>query len=148
REKAVTPRTLLIGLLMIGLTIAMTQAMSIRHNAAEVAGEAPPPAPTYLLFFYVLFAGQILNRIHRRFALSRSELLLFYVLMLVAGPITHQFGIGFLLPHTAAPAHFIGQEPDWQKFWPVLPSWIGPRDPEAILGFYRGNGGRVPWLVW
>src|ERR1041385_3577247 len=110
RERTVTPRALLLGLLMIGLTVAMTQAMSIRNSAADVAGESPPPAPTYLLFFYVLLVGPLLGRIHRRLALSRGELLLFYVLMLIAGPITHQFGIAFLLPHTTAPAHFIGQE--------------------------------------
>jgi hypothetical protein len=148
RDGTVTPRALLIGLLMIGVTVAMVQAMSIRHSAADVAGEAPPPAPTYLLFFYVLLAGPLLGRIHRRLALSRGELLLIYVLMLIAGPITHPFGIGFLLPHTTAPAHFIGQEPDWEKFWPALPPWLGPRDPQAVMGFYRGTGGTVPWLAW
>src|SRR4051812_22124242 len=81
RDGTVTPRALLIGLLMIGVTVAMTQAMSIRHSAADVAGEAPPPAPTYLLFFYVLLAGPLLSRISRRLALSRGELLLIYVLM-------------------------------------------------------------------
>lgn len=143
-----TPRAVLLGLLMIALIVAMTQALSIQQSAADVGGGAPPPAPTYLLFFYVLLAGPLLGRISRKLALSRGELLLIYILMLIAGPITHQVGIGFLLPHIAAPVYYLAQEPGWEKFWPVLPSWLGPRDPEAVLEFFRGAKGPIPWQAW
>ncbi len=149
RERTVTLRGVIIGFLMIGVIIAMTQAMSIQHSAADVGGDSPPSAPTYLLFAYVLLGAPLLRRIGERFALSRGELLLTYVLMLVAGPITNQYGIGFLLPHAAAPAHYISQEPDWHTFWPTLPFWLGPRDPHAVLAFYRGSPGEpVPWHAW
>jgi hypothetical protein len=144
RERTVTPRAFLIGLLMIAVMVAMTQALSIRQSAADVGGNAPPPTPTYLLFAYVLLAGPVLGRIHHRLALSRGELLLIYVLMLVAGPIMHPIGIGFLLPHATAPAYYLAQEPGWQTFFPVLPSWLGPRDPDAVLQFYRGAKGPIP----
>ncbi|HZP80577.1 MAG TPA: DUF6785 family protein, partial [Chthonomonadaceae bacterium] len=92
-------RALMIGLLMVVLIVGMTQVLSLQHSAAEVGGGAPAPAPTYLLFFYVLLLAPLLSRLHRRLALSRGELLLIYGMMLVAGPITHQYAIGFLIPH-------------------------------------------------
>lgn len=148
RERTVTLRGVILGLLGMVLIIAMTQVMSIRHSAADVGGDAPPPAPTYLLFFYILI-GPLLQRISSWLALTRGELLLIYMMMLVAGPITHQIGIAFLLPHCVAPAKFLSLNPDWQTFWPSLPAWLGPRDPQAVLTFYRGASGEgVPWQAW
>jgi hypothetical protein len=141
-------RAVLLGLLMIVMVVAMTQALGIAQSAVDVAGGAPPATPTYLLFFYAVFAGPLLQRLGHRLALSRGELLLIYVCMLIAGPIAHPIGIGFLLPHAAAPAYYIGQQSAWEKFWPHLPSWLGPRDLQAVQEFYRGAKGPIPWQAW
>jgi hypothetical protein len=143
----VTLRSVLIGLVMVTVIVGMTELLSIRYRAAEVAGDTPPPAPTYFLFLYVLLAPALLH-LRRRFALSSGELLLIYAMMLIAGPITHQFGIGFLVPHTIAPEFYARSEPSWQLFRPVLPSWLGPTSADAVAGFVRGTSGRVPWAAW
>lgn len=143
----VTLRALGIGLVMVAVIVGMTELLSIRYHAAEVAGDTPPPAPTYFLFLYVL-AIPLLQRLGRRFALAPGEMLLIYAMMLIAGPITHLYGIGFLVPHTIAPAYYKATEPGWQTFRPALPRWFGPSDPGAVAGFLRGTSGVVPWHAW
>ena len=145
---SITPRAVGIGLLMVLFVIGMTQVLSIQRNAAEVAGNAPSPAPTALLFFYVVLLAPLLMQINRRLALRRGELLLIYALMLVVGPIPHQFAIGFLVPHTVSPLYYNAQEPGWALFQPVLPSWLGPTDPQAVKTFFQGGDGTVPWAQW
>lgn len=147
-SQTVTGRSVCLGFLMAGLTIGMTQVLSIRYQATDVAGDAPPSAPTYLLFLYVLFSVPLARWIGRRWLLSRGELLLIYAMMLVVGPITHQFAIGFLVPHVVSPHYYNAQEPAWAVFQPTLPDWLGPRDPDAIADFFRGTGGPVPWHDW
>jgi hypothetical protein len=147
QQRLVTLRSVVIGLMMVALIVGMTELLSIRYRAAEVAGDTPPPAPTYLLFLYVLLAP-VLMRLGRRLALSSGELLLIYAMMIIAGPITHQFGIGFLVPHTIAPEYYARTEPSWQLFRSVLPTWFGPTGPNAVPGFLRGTSGHVPWLAW
>lgn len=147
-SETVTPRAVLIGLLMVGLIVGMTQTLSIRYQAAEVAGDAPPPAPTYFLLLYVLFVPPLLNRLGRRLALTRGELLLIYAMALVAGPITHLYAAGFLVPHTVSPLYFLAHEPGWELFRSYLPRWFGPTTPDAVQGFFRGTSGAVPWSAW
>lgn len=146
--RIVTPRAVGIGLVMVCVIVGMTQTLSIQRSAAEVGGGAPPPAPTYLLLLYVLLLAPLLGRWNRRLALSRGELLLIYAMMLVAGPITHPYGIGFLVPHTVSPLYYNAHEPGWALFQPALPSWLGPDDPRAVKTFFQGGDGTVPWGAW
>ncbi|HZP83954.1 MAG TPA: DUF6785 family protein, partial [Chthonomonadaceae bacterium] len=148
RRAAVTLRAFVLGVLMMALIVGMTQILSLRYSAAEVAGNAPPPAPTYLLFLYVLLLSPLLRRLGRRFALTRGELLIIYMMMLIAGQITHPYAIGFMIPHIVSPYHFAAQEPGWNTFLPFLPAWLGPRDRLSVLGFFNGTGGIVPWGAW
>jgi len=148
RQEIVTPRAVCVGLLMVVFLIWMAQILSIKYRAMDVGASAPPPGTTDLLFFYVLFAAPLLTRLNPRLALSRGELLLVYTMMLVAGPITHPFCIGFLIPHTVSPYHYDTNEPRWAVFQPFLSTWLGPDSEAAVKGFFRGTGGVVPWQAW
>ena len=141
-------RAVVLGLLMSAVIVGMTQALSIERDAAEVGGGAPAPAPTYLLFFYVLLSMPFAGSWGRRLALSRGELLLIYTMMLVAGPITHPYGMGFLIPHTVSPLYYNAHEPHWSLFKNVLPAWMGPTTSATIKTFFQGGDGSVPWTDW
>lgn len=147
QQNCVSLRAVLLGLGMVVVIIGLTQVMSIRSMAAEVGGNAPPPAPLYLLLAYVLVAP-LLARLHPRLGLTRGELVLIYGMMLVAGAICHPYAIGFLVPHTVAPLYFGRESPSWSVFAPALPSWLGPTDSSAINQFFAGGDGSVPWLAW
>ncbi len=144
----ITPRAIGLGLVMVVIIIGLTQTLSIRYQAAEVAGDAPPPAPTVILFVYALLLAPLLSRFNSRLALTRGELVLIYAMMIVAGPITHPYSIGFLIPHTVSPHYYSAEEPGWSVFQSSLPSWFGPRDQLAIKTFFQGGDGSVPWAAW
>ena len=146
--KPITPRAIGIGLLMVCVIVGMTQVLSIQHAAADVGAGSPPPAPTYLLFLYVAFLAPLLTRLHKKWALTGSELLFIYALMVIVGPISHVHSIGFLVPHTVSPLYYNAQEPGWAAFQSALPAWLGPNSPQAVKGFFHGAGGVVPWMAW
>lgn len=148
RTNGFTTRAFGIGLVMVGVIIGLTQALSVQHSAAEVGGNAPPPTPIYLLFFYVLLLAPLLRRLAPKLAFTRAELLLIYAMMLVAGPIAHPFAIAFLVPHTVAPLYYNAQEPGWAIFKDTLPAWMGPNSPAAVKTFFQGGDGTVPWAAW
>ena len=125
--------------------VGLTQAMNIRAQAADVGGSSPPVAPTYLLFLWALIAGSIPASLRRRLHLSREDVLLGYCAAMISGPITHQFGMGFLIPHMVAPYYF---DSGWVRFYEWLPEWFGPRDPAAVRVFFIGRDGTVPWGAW
>jgi len=148
QASGITLRAVCIGLIMVFVIVGMTQVLSIRYQAAEVGGDAPPPAPTYMLFLYVIFAVPLLGRLSHRLVLTRGELLLIYSMMIIAGPITHQYAIGFLIPHTVSPFYFDAHEPRWSEFQSRLAAWLAPTDRQAVVGFFHGTGGTVPWDQW
>jgi hypothetical protein len=146
-RETVTLRAVLLGLIMVCAVVGMTQTFNIRYNTADVAGAAPPSAPTTALLVYVLFILPLLSRFGKKVGLSRGEMLLIYAMMIVAGPIAHLYGVGYLLPHTVAPFYYLKQEPEWEVFMPVLPGWLGPDSPQAVEDFFHGHS-PVPWYAW
>jgi hypothetical protein len=139
-----TARGIALALAMVVLMVGMTQAMTIRAQAADVGGSSPPVAPTYLLFLWMAAASVLPTGLQRRLRLSRSDLCLAYCAAMISGAITHQYAIGFLVPHTVAP-YYYGH---WNHLHRWLPQWLGPRDPEVVRAFFMGTGGSVPWRAW
>jgi hypothetical protein len=137
-------RGVILSMAMVVVMVGMTQAMTIRAQAADVGGSSPPVAPTYLLFLWVAVAG-IGTAAGKRLRLSRQDLLLGYCAAMISGPVAHQYAIGFLVPHMVAPYYF---DAGWSKFYQWLPPWFGPRDPEVVRAFFLGSDGTVPWRAW
>jgi hypothetical protein len=133
---------------LVALMVGLTQVLQIRYQAGDVGGNAPPPAPTYLLFLWIALAVPLLRRAGVAVGLSRGELLLIYGMMMVGGPIVHQYALGFLIPHVVAPYYYGSEANGWSRIWPDLPAWFGPKDPALTTPFFTGTLGRVPWGAW
>src|SRR5262245_21930660 len=106
QPRSITSRGILLAFGMMVLMVGLTQAMTIRANAADVGGSSPPVAPTYLLFAWVFAGGVLPLGLRRRLRLSRQEVLLAYCAAMISGPIAHEYAIGFLIPHMVAPYYF------------------------------------------
>lgn len=143
-ERRVTRRGIALAMGMVVLMVGMTQAMTVRAQAADVGGSSPPVAPTYLLFLWAFFLGVIPAGPRKRLRLSRQDVLLAYCAAMISGPIAHEYAIGFLIPHMVAPYYFFADS----SFHRWLPWWFGPRDPGVVRAFFLGSDGRVPWGAW
>ncbi len=102
----------------------------------------------------VLLLNRVLRALSARLALERGEVLVVYIMMTTGTVVASSGGIHFLVPVMLAPFYFATPENHLDLVVPFVPKWFVPRNPEAIINFYRGNAGvpyhdwLVPMVVW
>ena len=116
------------------------------------------PAAVFLLFALTLLVNPFLTLIHPRARLTRQELLVIYVMMVMASPIPTLNFMGPFFKTLLRPFYFASPENDWGVLiLPHIPDWLMPHDPEVARLFYEGGeqGQPIPWaglqpyfLVW
>jgi hypothetical protein len=107
----------------------------------------------FLFFVLVFLVNATLGRICRRSALNPGELIIAYIMMIVASAICSTGLTSQLLPIISAPYYYGREMPDCQRYLlPVLQKrkWLSPSTPESILYFYEGlpKGEHIPWAAW
>lgn len=86
-----------------------------------------------------------------RLSLSRVELIVVYIMMLIACAIPTMGLSQQLLPILPSPIYYATDENRWvELIHPYLPSWILPTDLKALKYFYEGAPPdyKVPWHQW
>jgi hypothetical protein len=106
-----------------------------------------------VFLFFVLVGGfnVLAGMLHRGLALSRSELLVVYIMMIVASAIPTMGLAEYLLTIITAPQYYATPENDWGTLiQPLVPEWLAPQGDRAIQWFYEGApaGVDIPWGVW
>jgi len=84
-------------------------------------------------------------------SLSRGELIVVYVMMLLSCAIPTMGFSQQILPILPAPIYYATEENKWaQLVQPHLPSWILPTDLQSLKYFYEGAppGYPIPWAQW
>ena len=106
------------------------------------------------LFIFFLLTG-FLNVLLRRFAVSlalgRRELVVVYIMMIVASAIPTMGLSEYLLTIITGAQYFATPENEWAShILPYLPEWMVPQDANAVKWFFEGapRGVGVPWQVW
>ena len=150
-EHGFTIRALLIGtVLSVFLNLACPYTVLVMH-AAGLTSDYITAGAMMLLFVLVLLVNPILKLLFGRNALSSSELLLVYIMMIIAsaiptwGLVTNMFHI------LTRPFYFATPENAWNEILiPLIPAWVAPRDPMVSYYFYNGlpAGEPFPWRAW
>lgn len=102
--------------------------------------------PIFLLTL-VVAANALVRRLAPRAALRGGELALIYIMILAATAIG---GVGMVQFHVTglpAPLYFLPTNPAWAKFLPFIPSFFGPRDPDVIEAFFKGQTSVYNWRI-
>ena len=119
-------------------------------HASYLAIDFMPVAAIFIFFVLVLLGNTLVRAISRKAALTRTELLVVYAMLIVCASIT-TMGLGSqILPIMGAPQHYASPENRWDKLvLPHVPKWLIP-DAEAVKGFFMGlkKGESVPWGAW
>ena len=105
----------------------------------------------FLLFLLVAAVNVPLRALAGRAALSRSELIVVYIMMICASAIPTCGWTEYLLPILAAPFYYATPENNWAELMHrYIPEWIAPEGVGPIKQFYEGmpKGGTVPWGAW
>lgn len=104
----------------------------------------------FLLFLLTGLVNPLLKLIQPRLGLNRQELLLIYVMMVMASPIPTLFA-GRIFGTILAPYYFATPENNWHNLiQPYLPGWMSPQNPRLPALFYEGleQGRAIPWADW
>jgi len=110
------------------------------------------PIFTFLTFM-VLVLGVVpaMKALSPGWELTRSELLVILIMLMVAGLIPSNGLTGFLLVILASPYYFADSENRWGEYLhDHVPDWMVPKQTWAMKWFFEGlpEGQSIPWSVW
>jgi len=154
-----------IGSLLIALGAVYAEHLIL---GSYVALDFSTPGAVFLFFVLAFVINITLGRLRRRWALSAGELIVAYIMMIVASAIPTMGLTSQLLPLITAPYYYGSGESKWAQYlWPnlqgewtihvfghalVIPrkGWLTPIDMTAIRQFYQGlpSGQSIPWAAW
>ena len=105
----------------------------------------------FLFFLLTGFFNALLRRFANPLALGRRELIVVYIMMIVASAIPTMGLSEYLLTIITGAQYFATPENEWGlHILPYLPQWMVPQDPNAVKWFFEGapSGVGVPWEAW
>jgi hypothetical protein len=145
-EHGLTARSLVVSVvltLLAGLWIRQAEIVVLSTQISESIPAIPGLAALVLL----VPLNALLARIPRARPLTRAEILVVFLFVVVSSTV---MGVGvqrFLIALLATPFYFtLGSLPKVKEH---LPSWPMVTDEELIRQLYEGSpDGRVPWHVW
>lgn len=147
----VTWRSLLIGaLLALFLNVACPYSVLMLQNAGLTSDYITAGA-MMIFFLLVGLVNPLLKLCHRPLALRQGELIVIYVMMIVASAIPTWGLVTNLFHILTRPFYYATPENRWATLiQPLLPSWLVPQEPEVARYFYEGLplGQHIPWGPW
>ncbi len=108
------------------------------------------PAALFFFFFVVIAAG-VVGLIHRTLALTRSELITIYIMLVVACCIPGMGFTQFMIPCLLGSTYYATPENNWDFLYnQYIPQWMIPRGENVARYFFEGlpEGGTIPWEAW
>ena len=151
-----TNRGLAIRAPLIGLLLAAFVALWTEYAANRLGVEAAathlPPALLLPFLLFILLPNTLLQHIAPKQALRRSELILIFIMGLIASIVPDQAMTKYLLVVITSPHYFAGPENRWAElFFSYLPDWLVLQNQgEAVRLFFEGVpvGQAIPWTAW
>ena len=150
-ERAFTWRAFAVGSgLSLFLALACPYTVFLHHTAGMAADFITAGA---VFLFFILAGGinSLLRLMHPRLALTGRELIVVYVMMIVASAIPTWGLMANLLPVLPGAYYYATPENGWKELiQPHIPTWAAPQGDLAIKHFYEGlpSGASVPWESW
>lgn len=132
------------------LNVACPYCVLIMKNAGLTSDYITAGA-VMLFFLLVVVANPLLKLFCPRHALSSAELVLIYIMMIVASAIPTWGLVTNLFHILTRPFYYASPENDWENlFLPHIPPWLAPREPSVSRYFYEGLpvGESIPWAAW
>jgi hypothetical protein len=157
RLQGVTPRALIVGMLLIPLMCLWNEYTEIVAQATDLAAMSLIIAVVFVLFILVLF-NLLLKKFAPRYAFTQAELMYIYIMQTVSIGIS---GIGmmqFLNTFCGNIFYYGTPENGWkEKLLPLVRPWLLPTE-SATKAYYTGQstfwradhilGWLSPILVW
>jgi len=120
-------------------------------QGSYMAINSSSPGVIFLFFILVFFINVLLSLIRRQFALSKADLVLVYIMLLLASTVPTQAFVGYLIPVISGLYYYASPENSWDEiFFPHVTEWLAPQNYKAIKDLHEGlpPGESIPWGAW
>jgi hypothetical protein len=136
-----------IGLVFItgtSLAIRFTEMVTGRYISHGV-----PPLPAFASLLLLSLARPMLRRFAPRYAPTRIQVLMVYVMLAISTIISSPYQMRAFLPHLVSMQYQGRTDPAMARYAEYLPHWYAPHDKQAVLDYYEGAPGKpFPWHAW
>jgi hypothetical protein len=136
--------------LSLVINIAFPYALLAMHTAG-MSSDYITAGAVFLFFLIIGIVNPLLRLVRRSWGLSRAELVIIYVMMLMASAIPTWGLTANLIPMLPALHYYATPENNWSELLhPFVAGWLVPTDELAIRYFFEGlpQGHPVPWDAW
>ncbi|MEE2659676.1 MAG: DUF6785 family protein [Candidatus Latescibacterota bacterium] len=146
-----TPRAMLIGTgLALVINIAFPYAL-LAMRTAGMSSDYITAGAVFLFFLLVGVVNPLLKLCRRSWGLTPAELVIIYVMMILASAIPTWGLTANLIPMLPTLYYYATPENNWaETLHPYVTSWLVPQDERAIQYFFEGlpQGSSIPWDAW
>ncbi|MYK41960.1 MAG: hypothetical protein F4049_17300 [Gemmatimonadetes bacterium] len=145
-----TPKALILGCLFTFFVAAGDSYGVFFLRGSYMTLGTSTVGALFLLFFLAGLINPLLKLVHPRAGLNRGELLLIYIMMVMASPLPVFFAARFI-GTILTPFYYATPENDWHTLiQPHIADWLQPRDLAVMWPFYEGleQGRSIPWAGW
>lgn len=161
-SRVVTWRSVLLGLVGVGIICGLTPYNDYALNNTYLVGNNLPVGAVMLLFVLAVLVNGPVNRFRPKWALDSGEIALAFSMTLVSCALPSSGLMRYFMPTLVAPFILLGGQADYTALFRDmhLPRWLfpaysGPRprdwvtDPIAT-GYYERwiEAGRIPYAAW
>lgn len=150
-RRGFTWRAFAVGGLYVLFLSALTPYNDYYVRNTFIAGNHFPIGQFFLFSLLILAVNPALRRIRPSAAFSAAELMVIWIMMIVASGIPSSGFLRYHLFMLTSPYYFANESNDWANLlYPHIPEWLVVSDSEAARQFYEGVGpnGRIPWELW
>ena len=132
-----TPKALILGCLFTFFVAAGDSYGVFYLRGSYMTLGTSTVGALFLLFFLAGLINPLLKLVHPRAGLNRGELLLIYIMMVMASPLPVFFAARFI-GTILTPFYYATPENDWHTLiQPHIADWLQPRDLAVMWPFYE-----------
>jgi hypothetical protein len=144
-QSEITLRSVIIGILLIPVACFWVSNSEMLTGVTEITSTALLIGAIFFLLV-LIFLNFVIQKFAPKFAFTSSELLVIYIMVVLAMAINGIGMFGFLTPALLNPFWYATQENEWSEFHPHIPSWFTPQDSKAVKYFYEGDSSFLKYI--
>jgi len=146
-----TFRAAVVGLLCVAFLCAATPYTDLVMQGSRLVANHLPIGVLGIFLTMILLVNTVFCVLSVKWAFTRSELLVIFIMMLVASSIPSTGYVQVLVSVLAGRSYFAADHTKWDPlFGQYLRHWLVPQDRTAMKWFYEGlpPGQGIPWGTW